>query len=312
MPSSTRVSSSGSASGLGADTTARQTIPPDTGARPRHRGAGQVVLGLAILVVIGLLGLVAPLVAPSDPARIDMLARLKPPSWTTAAASAHALGTDHLGRDVLSRTIYGAQVSFIVGLSAVLGSGALGVVLGLVAGFYPGWLDDVIMRVADVQQSFPYLALAIAVVAALGPGLGKLILILAITGWVLYARVVRAEALSLREKDFVEAARALGASDLGIIARHILPNLLSSVIIIATFNFAYFIIAEASLTFLGLGLAPSTSSWGTMLSDSRNYLHVAWWYPTFPGLALMLTVMGANLLGDGLRDLWDPRMRSSA
>ena len=269
------------------------------------------MLGLGILAVVTVVGLAAPVLAPADPTRIDMLRRIKPPSWAAGGRPGHLLGTDHMGRDVLSRTIYGAQVSLLVGASAVVGSGALGITLGLLAGYYKGRLDDGIMRLADIQQSFPYLALVIAVVAVLGPGLNKLILVLAFTGWVLYARVVRGEALVLREREFVEGARALGTSDLGIMARHILPNIVSPVIIIATFNFAYFIIAEASLTFLGLGVDPTTPSWGMMLSDSRNYLHVAWWYPTFPGLALMLTVMGANLLGDGLRDVWDPRLRSA-
>jgi peptide/nickel transport system permease protein len=269
------------------------------------------VLGLIVLGLVAVVGLTAPLLAPSDPGTVGLLQRLKPPMWVEGGAAAHPLGTDHLGRDMLSRLLYGARVSLIVGIVAVVGSGLIGVTLGLVAGYYRGMLDDVIMRVADVQQSFPFLALAIAVVAVLGPGLNNLILVLAVTGWVLYARVVRAEVLSLREKEFIEAARSAGASDARIMSRHVLPNVLSAVVIIGTFNLAYFIIAEASVTFLGLGVDPTTPSWGMMLSDSRNYLQVAWWYPSFPGLALMLTVLGANLLGDGLRDVWDPRMQAT-
>ncbi len=318
MRSWTRASSSDApAAGPGAagaprgkTTSASPIAARDTAPLRRHRGLGSVVVGVLILGATAVIALGAPLLAPRDPTRIAMLERLRPPSWA-GGKGGYLLGTDHLGRDVLSRTVYGARVSLLVGASAVLGSGALGVTLGLLAGYVGGRFDDAVMRLADVQQSFPYLALAIAVVGILGPGLGKLILVLAVTGWVLYARVVRAEVLGVREHEFVEAAHALGVSDLGIMARHVLPNIRSSVIIVATFNFAYFIVAEASLTFLGLGLDPSTPSWGMMLSDSRNYLHVAWWYPTVPGTGLMLTVMAANLLGDGLRDLWDPRMRAS-
>lgn len=286
--------------------------PARTRVRLRNSpGFGQVAIGLILLGLVAILGLLAPLLAPADPGTVGLLQRLKPPAWQVGGLPAHLLGTDHLGRDVLSRLLYGARVSLIVGVVAVVGSGVIGVALGLVAGYYRGRLDDAIMRLADIQQSFPYLALAIAVVAVVGPGLQNLIIVLAVTGWVLYARVVRAEVLSVREKEFIEAARAAGASDRRIMMRHVLPNVMSAIIIIATFNLAYFIIAEASVTFLGLGVDPATPSWGMMLSESRNYLQVAWWYPTFPGLALLLTVLAANLLGDGLRDLWDPRMRSN-
>ena len=291
------------------DTTLARPARSRGGLRSRP-GFGSVVAGLVLLGLVGFIGLAAPVLAPSDPGTVELLQRLKPPAWVEGGVPAHLLGTDHLGRDLLSRLLYGARVSLIVGVVAVVGSGAIGVALGLAAGYYRGLLDDVIMRLADIQQSFPYLALAIAVVAVVGPGLQNLILVLAVTGWVLYARVVRAEVLSLREKEFIEAARSAGASDLRIMMRHILPNVTSAIVIIATFNLAYFIVAEASVTFLGLGVDPATPSWGMMLSESRNYLQVAWWYPTFPGLALLLTVVGANLLGDGLRDLWDPRMHA--
>ncbi|MBI3966447.1 MAG: ABC transporter permease [Chloroflexi bacterium] len=272
------------------------------------RESGAVALGAGILLLATLIAITAPLLAPVDPLRIDLLRKLQPPVWA-GGAWPNLLGTDHLGRDVLSRTLYGTQISLIVGLFSVIGSGTLGIALGLLAGYFRGMVDAVIMRVADVQQSFPYLALAIAVVAVLGPGLWNLILVLAATGWILYARVVRAEVLSIREREFVLSARAMGATDLRIMLRHVLPNILAPTIIVATFSFAYVIIAEASLSFLGLGVDPSTPSWGLMLSESRNYLQVAWWYPSFPGIALLVTVMGTNLLGDGLRDLWDPRLQ---
>jgi ABC-type dipeptide/oligopeptide/nickel transport system permease subunit len=268
-----------------------------------------VVLGVVVLLAIALVAIAAPVLASADPVRVDPINRLKPPAWLPGGSPAHLIGTDQLGRDLFSRLLYGARISLIVGGVAVLGSGFLGVIVGLVAGYYRGAIDAVVMRLADIQQSFPYLALAVAVVGVVGPGLRNVIVVLAVTGWILYARVVRAEVLSLRERDFVLAARSQGCSDLRIITHHVLPNVLSPVIIVATFTFATMIIAESSLTFLGLGVDPSVPSWASMLSDSRNYLHVAWWYPTFPGIALMLLVMGANLLGDGLRDLWDPRMR---
>jgi peptide/nickel transport system permease protein len=311
------VKDTGRSTGPMTASTAREIdAPPIRPSRSRgsvrsQAGFGQATAGFILLGLIAILGLLAPLLAPADPGTVGLLQRLKPPVGLDGALAANPLGTDHLGRDLLSRLLYGARVSLIVGVVAVVGSGLIGVALGLVAGYYRGLLDDAIMRLADIQQSFPYLALAIAVVAVVGPGLQNLILVLAVTGWVLYARVVRAEVLSIREKEFIEAARAAGASDNRILMRHILPNVTSAIIIIATFNLAYFIIAEASVTFLGLGVDPATPSWGMMLSESRNYLQVAWWYPTFPGLALLLTVLAANLLGDGLRDLWDPRMRSN-
>ncbi len=275
----------------------------------QRRGAGLVLLGLGILALTTLVALGAPLIASADPGRVSPIDRLKPPAWLPGGSPVHLLGTDQLGRDLFARLVYGARVSLLIGTVAVLGSGLLGVALGLVAGYYRGRTDAIVMRVADIQQAFPYLALAIAVVGVLGASLQNLMIVLAVTGWILYARVVRAEVLSLREKEYIEAARALGCSDARIMLRHVLPNVISPVIVVATFSFATMIIAEASLTFLGLGVDPTVPSWGTMLSDSRNYLQVAWWYPTFPGLALMLVVVGANLMGDGLRDMWDPRIQ---
>jgi peptide/nickel transport system permease protein len=214
-----------------------------------------------------------------------------------------------MGRDVLSRLFYGARVSLVIGLTTVVVSGAIGVLLGLVAGYFGGLVGDLIMRIADVQESFPFLALAIVVVALLGPGLRNTIIVLGVGGWVLFARVVRGDVLGVREKDYILAARALGVGDLRMMFRHILPNVVSPVIVLTTFAFSLMIITEASLSFIGLGVQPPAPSWGRMLGDGRDYLAVAWWLPTFPGLFIMLTVLGANLLGDCLRDMLDPRLR---
>jgi peptide/nickel transport system permease protein len=284
--------------------------PPSRGIRWWQRpGLLQTVVGLVLVVPFVVIAIGAPWIAPHDPNAIDLAHRLAPPAWQDGGTSAHFLGTDHLGRDLLSRVIYGARVSMLVGAMTVLGAGLIGVVVGLLAGYFRGPLDVIVTSVAEIQQSFPFLALAIVVVAAVGRGLVNIIGVLIIGGWILFARVVRGEAMSISKRQFVDGARALGAGHLRIMGRHILPNVRSSIIIIATFNFAWFIIAEASLSFLGLGVDPSTPSWGQMLSDSRNYLELAWWYPAFPGVALVALVLGANLLGDGLQDRWDPYLR---
>lgn len=267
------------------------------------------VVAATILVVAALVALLAPWIEGHDPMRGRLQDRFLPPMWLPGGSSDHILGTDQLGRDIWSRMAHGARISLMVGVATVLGSGTLGVLAGLLSGYYKGWVDALIMRIVDIQQSFPFLALAIAVVAVLGPGILNTILVLGIAGWVLYARVVRGEVLSVREKEYVEAARTIGCSDWHIMVRHILPNVMAPVIIIGTFSFAYMVIAEASLSFLGLGVPAGLPTWGGMLSDSRNYMRQAWWLATFPGVALMLTVLGANLLGDWLRDRWDPRLK---
>jgi peptide/nickel transport system permease protein len=249
----------------------------------------------------------APLLAPYDPNHQNISRRFAPP-MSAPGGDLLLLGADALGRDILSRIIFGAQISLIVGIGAVLVQGGLGVLLGLLAGYYRR-LDNLIMRVADVQLGIPFFVLALAVIAVLGPGLTNIIIVLGLTGWVIYARVVRGEVLSVRRRDYVDAARIVGVPDWRIIARHILPNVSSSIIVIATLEVARMIIAEASLSFLGLGVQPPTPTWGGMVADGRNYISVSWWVSTFPGLAILVTALGINLLGDWLRDTLDPGLR---
>jgi peptide/nickel transport system permease protein len=272
---------------------------------PRDRLA---LLGLAVVAASILLATVAPALAPADPVRNDLLARLAPPAWVEGGSWQHPLGTDTLGRDVVSRLLYGARVSLIVGFSAVVVAGVLGLGLGLAAGYYGGRVDEALMRVGDVQLAFPALVLAIAVLAVVGSGLGSIVLVLGVTGWVTYARIARGETLSLRHREFVEGARALGAGDAAILWRHVLPNVLPSITVVATFSVARTIIAEASLSFLGLGLPPPAPSWGAMLDEGRNYLTTGWWLALFPGLAILAVVLGINVVGDWLRDTLDPRV----
>jgi peptide/nickel transport system permease protein len=275
-------------------------IPPG-----RH---GVVLVGTLVIVASVVLAALAPALAPADPIRNDLLARLAPPMWMEGGSARHPLGTDTLGRDVVSRLLYGARVSLLVGFAAVLVAGVVGVALGLVAGYYGGRLDDLLMRLGDVQLAFPVLVLAIAVLSVLGASLGNVIVVLGLTGWVTYARIARAETLSLRHREFVEGARALGARDAAILWRHILPNVLPPITVVATFSVARTIIAEASLSFLGLGIPPPAPSWGAMLDEGRNYLTTGWWLALFPGVAILALVLGINLVGDWLRDVFDPRV----
>jgi len=269
----------------------------------------QVVLGSCLVGLMVLTTLCAPLLAPHDPRRQELADRLQPPFWAESGSWEHPLGTDDLGRDILSRMIYGVRISLLVGGLAVLLSGTIGVILGLCSGYFGGWVDDLLMRVCDVQLSIPLTLLAIAVIAVVGSSLSTLIGVLGLTQWVMYARVVRGEALSIREKEFVEASRAIGAADVRIIRTCILPNVLPTILVTATLRVATVIMIEAGLSYLGLGIQPPNPSLGSMLSDGRQYLATAWWLGTFPGLAIMLIVLGINLLGDGLRDLLDPHSR---
>jgi peptide/nickel transport system permease protein len=263
-------------------------------------------LMLAGLVVTALL---SPYVAPHNPIRERLIDRLLPPAWADDGEWRYFLGTDHLGRDLVSRIIYGSRISLVVGFAAVIIGGALGIALGVAAGFFGGRTDEVIMALADMQLAFPTILLAIAIIAVLGPSFTNLVVVIGISGWVTYARIARGQVLSVREKEFVEAIRAQGGSQWRIVWRHILPNILSPLIVVATLDLARTIILESTLSFLGLGIQPPTPSWGGMLSDGREYLLSAWWIATFPGLALMLTALSFNRLGDWIRDVTDPRLR---
>ncbi|MBI4609762.1 MAG: ABC transporter permease [Candidatus Rokubacteria bacterium] len=266
------------------------------------------LLGSLILLVVMGVALAAPFVAPHDPAKQSLIRRFVPPFWATGGHPAHLLGTDQVGRDVLSRIIHGARISLLVGVSAVVVSVILGVTLGLLSGYVGGRPDMVIMTIVDVTLSFPQLLLALAFVAALGPSLVTIIVVLGATGWERYARVVRAEVLALREKDFVEAARAMGAGSFRTLVRHVLPNTFSSVIVLSTLQVAQAILQEAALSFLGVGSGRAYPTWGQMIALGRDFVTVAWWLPTFPGLAILLTVLAINLVGDRLRDAFDPRV----
>jgi len=269
--------------------------------------APATLAGAVIIVIVSACALFAPWLAPHDPNLQNLALAAKPPAWLAGGERSFFLGTDHLGRDVFSRVIWGARVATIVGLSVVLTGGTLGVGLGLVAGYFGGWIDDAIARIADVQLAFPFILLAIAIVGVLGPSLWTVILTLGVTSWVQYVRIVRAETLSLRERDFVQAAVASGATSWRILLRHVLPNVASSITILGTFEVARTVILESALSYLGLGVPSNVPTWGAMLADGRQYLDTAWWMGTFPGLAVSLTVLGVNLFGDGLRDALDPR-----
>jgi peptide/nickel transport system permease protein len=270
----------------------------------RHRRAaiGAALLGLVIASAAG-----AGLLAPRDPLAQEVIARLQAPGYSDGEGWTAWLGTDHVGRDILSRVIYGGRISLLISLTSVAGSLCLGFVLGLAAGFYGGPAEVLIMRLTDLQLAFPFILLALAIVALLGPSLPNIIVVFTVTSWPIYARVVRGSVLSLKALDFVSAARALGRHDLGILLRHIAPNTLAPLLVIAFFEVARMIITEAALGFLGLGVQPPTATWGNMLADGRDYIRDAWWLSAFPGLAIMVTSAGVNLLGDGLRDLLDPR-----
>ena len=285
--------------------------PTRTAAAPRIRlrldwGGALGVILTTLVVFVGALG---PKLAPHDPLEQTLEARLRPPAFVLGP-DAHWLGTDNLGRDILSRVLAGARPSLLVGLGALVLAGLVGVPVGLASGYYRGRLDKIVMRLADIQLAFPAILLALAILAVAGSNNLNLVAVLALGWWVIFARVVRGEVLSLREREFIGAAVAMGSGDLRIFRRHVLPNLAGTLLVLASVSLTRVILAEAALSFLGMGIQPPTPTCGGMISDGRAYLAVAWWVSTMPGLALTLAVIGFNLLGDYLRDRIDPRLRT--
>lgn len=287
-----------------AEATATSLPAPVDLARPRRRlrlnHSG--TFGLVLVALVVAVAALAPWLSPYGPYTSDLVRSLQPPSRE------HWMGTDQLGRDLLTRILYGARVSLAIGLVTVGISGIIGLIVGLVSGYLGGAVDVILMRIVDVWLSFPFILLALTVNAILGIGLQNIILTLIITGWVVYARLVRGEVLVLKTQEYVEAARALGGHELWIIMRHLLPNLWTPIIILSSLQVAQFIVAEAAISFLGFGVQPPMASWGNMLNEGKTYIYNAWWMTTFPGLALVLTALGVNLVGDWLRDTLDPRL----
>lgn len=301
------------------NTGAIEALPPTSGSRARRElqralrsfiAAKWPVVALLILTGVLIAAIFGPWLAPLDPNRQNIMLRLAEPMADGPRDAVFWLGSDALGRDVLSRLLYGARISLLVGVCAIVVGGTIGTIAGLVSGYFGGWIDDVIMRLSDIQLAFPFILLAIMFLVVLGPGVLNLILVLGIGQWVTYARIARAQTLSLREKEFVEAARALGDGTLSIMVRTILPNILAPLTVIASFNVASVILAEAALSFLGLGVPPSVPTWGSMLAESREQIIAnKWWLAVFPGVAIVLTVLSFNIMGDWLRDYLDPRLK---
>jgi peptide/nickel transport system permease protein len=263
---------------------------------------------LTFLLVIP--ALFASQVAPYDPLQGSLSKRLKPPAWQQGGSIEYPLGTDKLGRDMLSRIIYGARVSLMVSLVAIFVGGIIGTALGMISGYFGGWVDALLMRLVDISLSLPTILLALVLVAAVGPSFGTVITILMIFLWARYARLVRGETLAIKERDFIARARVAGASHIRIMARYIFPNVVNSLVVLATLQVGYVILLESTLSFLGAGLPRPTPAWGLMIADGRELIVTAWWVSMFPGLAIMLTVLSLNLLGDWLRDHLDPKLRN--
>ncbi len=267
------------------------------------------LLGLLIIGSIVLLAVFAPWIAPYDPAQITATSRLIPPSWMENGSSAHLLGTDHLGRDMFSRLIFGARVSLLVGVISVMIAALIGLSLGLVSGYFGGWIDALTMRIVDAMLAIPTLLLVLVAMVMLDANLITLILVIGLTSWVNYTRVVRGDVLAVKAREYVQAAQTLGASSMYIIRKHILPNVLSSFTVIATIGVGTAILTESSLSFLGFGVQPPGITWGSMLNDGRNYIATSWWIATFPGIAITITVLAFTFVGDWLRDYLDPRLK---
>ena len=267
------------------------------------------VAAAGVVILFVLTALFAPWISPHDPNDSDLLRRLQPPVWMEGGEWAYALGCDALGRDLLSRIIHGTRISIFIGAAVVLIATGLGIVTGLLSGYLGGWVDSVISRVVDILLAFPYLLFAIGLMAMMGPGLQNIIIALAYKEWVIPCRLVRGETLALRSVEYVEAARAVGASPRYIMLREILPNILSPVIVVSTIRMAHVIILEASLSFLGIGVQPPTASWGSLVADGRSFIWDAWWISTFSGFAILILVLAINVASQGLRDAFDPRLQ---
>jgi len=272
-----------------------------------HDKAG--LFGFTIIVLLILMAIFAPLLTPYDPAAQSVMARLKPPVWMPKGSWEHILGTDHLGRDVLSRVISGARTSLIVGVSVVLLAGSFGVIVGLIAGFKGGRTDAILMRLVDIQVAFPGLLMILLIVSVIGPSMTTMIVVLAITNWMIYARVVRGIVLSVRQTPYVEAAEMIGCRSGRVIFKHILPNLTSPLLTLGILEFTNVVLAEAAMSFLGLGVQPPATSWGLDVANGKDYIFVAWWLITFPGLSISLTVLAINLFANWLRVTTDPQER---
>lgn len=268
------------------------------------------MIGLFLVLLVTFVGIFAQQLAPFDPNAINPVMMNKPPFWVDGGSMEHLLGTDNLGRDLLSRIIIGTQVSLIVGVCAIVIAGFVGLFFGLVAGFYGGFIDNIVMRTVDAFLAIPNILFMLVVLGVFGPGLIQLIIVIGATKWVTYARIVRGEVLSIKERDFVKASRTLGTKDGKIIFKHILPNVISSFIVVSTLSIATAILLEASLSYLGLGIQPPMISWGGILEGGRDYLATSWWISTFPGIAITITVLGIIFLGDWLRDVLDPRLQT--
>ena len=267
--------------------------------------------GMVIIVLWILCAIFADVIAPYGPNDVNIMLRMKPPAWMDGGSSAHLLGTDEVGRDVLSRLIYGCQISLIVGLMSVVVSLIIGTTLGLVSGFFGGKVDAVIMRACDVMLAFPFIFMALCFMAVLGSGLKNVIIVLGITGWMSYARTVRGQTLSLREREFVRAAATSGCKRTRVMFRHILPNVIDQAIVLGTLEMGTSILSEASLTFLGMGVPATIPTWGNMIASGRDYIYTAWWLTTFPGLVIFLVCLSINFVGDWIRDVRDPRLRGA-
>jgi len=293
--------------------TTTETVPPQESPLQRSwrnfRGNHFAVAASAVVLLFVLMAIFAPWLAPHDPNETDLLLRLQPPAWMDSGDWSYPLGCDALGRDLLSRIIFGSRVSIFIGAAVIVLATGIGIVAGLLSGYLGGWVDSAISRLVDILLAFPYLLFAIGLMAMMGPGLQNIIIALAYKEWVIPCRLVRGETLALRDIEYVEAARAVGASRFHIMAREILPNILSPVIVVSTIRMAHVIILEASLSFLGIGVQPPTASWGSVVADGRSFIMDAWWVSTFSGFAILALVLAINVASQGLRDAFDPRLQ---